>query len=251
MSINSAEVSLGRYKVWNVAWLKIKWWKCIFQTKLNIHLRHEIHVKASQISRHLLTDMIFHSITLVITLVWNHQGYMAAALLWLFENPENVGWIKATGSMKGLALFFRFAKLFCVANPVFSVKEWWKLQTKPMRKRLWMGTNVSCVSLVVLCDQSWATDSCLHRRDAYKDGFLPVKNGVKWGPYKWPYQWVTGGYIPTFALLIEVITPFKTGDAAPFNQTPVDFHSPPGTWGWYFAACLTLKKRELIFQIWR
>jgi len=28
---------------------------------------------------------------------------MAAALLWLFENPENVGWIKATGSMKGLA----------------------------------------------------------------------------------------------------------------------------------------------------
>ena len=27
--------------------------------------------------------------------------YMAAALLWLFENPENVGWIKATGSMKG------------------------------------------------------------------------------------------------------------------------------------------------------
>lgn len=28
-------------------------------------------------------------------------GYMAAALLWLFENPENVGWIKPTGSMQG------------------------------------------------------------------------------------------------------------------------------------------------------
>ena len=29
------------------------------------------------------------------------RGYMAAALLWLFEDPANEGWIKPTGSMKG------------------------------------------------------------------------------------------------------------------------------------------------------
>ena len=44
----------------------------------------------------------------------------------------------------------RVASLLCLGN--FRKDE--SLQTLKMRKRLWMGTNVSCVGLVVLCDQS-------------------------------------------------------------------------------------------------
>lgn len=54
----------------------------------------------------------------------------------------------------------RVASLLCLGN--FRKDE--SLQTLKMRKRLWMGTNVSCVGLVVLCDQSWATESCLDQK---------------------------------------------------------------------------------------
>ena len=26
----------------------------------------------------------------------------------------------------------------------------------------------------------------------------PVINGVKWGPYKWQYKWLTGSFLPLY-----------------------------------------------------
>ncbi|CAK9023619.1 unnamed protein product [Durusdinium trenchii] len=47
------------------------------------------------------TEKVHNMVKSKIGQVRSVNCYMAAALLWLFEDPENVGWIKPTGSMQG------------------------------------------------------------------------------------------------------------------------------------------------------
>lgn len=175
-TINSAEVSLGRYKVWNVAWLKIKWWKHTFfketiVTIIYIYIFLKI-LPRSQANLKTFQDMGGGPWCLLIFMDFSYRTLPT-------QKVRTLGTLRLYGSCIALALrkswecgmdqsnwfyerlgVLRVASLLCLGN--FRKDE--SLQTLKMRKRLWMGTNVSCVGLVVLCDQSWATESCLDQK---------------------------------------------------------------------------------------
>ena len=102
------------------------------------------------------------------------RGYMATALLWLFENPENVGWVQASGTMQGRMRlrWLKKSKGFILIEKRKQRSDWRKYtihfteiseiyRNTAGRQWLCMGADVSCPGLHLLYHLSGASEGLL------------------------------------------------------------------------------------------